>query len=137
MVLNAFKCSVTELPSLILRRYNFFLRNNLFTRDFDWYKLPTCPTISWMNLHLRHSTVPNLQDKVESYSLLFSRVSPILPSTYLSAWYLDRCCPLFLIYKEIFNFKLPKLKILAIEFFDLYSRAARHSLTQSLKISNL
>ena len=27
------------------------------------------------------------------------------------------CFPLFLIYKEIFNFKLPNLKILAIEFF--------------------
>jgi hypothetical protein len=40
MVLNTFKCLVTELPSLILRRYSFFFRNNLFSRDFDWYKLP-------------------------------------------------------------------------------------------------
>jgi hypothetical protein len=40
MILSTFKCSVTELPSLILRRYNLFLRNNLFTRDFNWYKLP-------------------------------------------------------------------------------------------------
>jgi hypothetical protein len=40
MVLNEFKCSVTELKSLILRRYNFFLRNNLFTRNFDWQKIP-------------------------------------------------------------------------------------------------
>jgi hypothetical protein len=29
------------------------------------------------------------------------------------------------------------MKILAIEFFDPYYRAARHSLTQSLNISNL
>jgi hypothetical protein len=28
------------MPSLILSRYSFFLRNNLFTRYFDWYKLP-------------------------------------------------------------------------------------------------
>ena len=40
MVLNKFKCLVIELPSLILRRYNLFLRNNLFTRDFDWYNFP-------------------------------------------------------------------------------------------------
>ena len=39
-VLNTFKCSVTEMPSLILIRYSFFLRNNLFTRYFDWYKIP-------------------------------------------------------------------------------------------------
>jgi hypothetical protein len=51
------------------------------------------------------------------------------------------CCPLFLIYKEIFNFKLPKLKMLAIEFFDLHSQVVGHSLTQYLaqylSISNL
>jgi hypothetical protein len=40
MVLNSFKLLVTGLPSLILRRYSFFMRNNLFTIDFDWYKLP-------------------------------------------------------------------------------------------------
>jgi hypothetical protein len=39
-VLNAFRWSITETPSLILRRYNFFQRNNLFTRDFDSYKIP-------------------------------------------------------------------------------------------------
>lgn len=38
-VLNAFRCSITISPSLILKRYNFFLRNNLFTSDFNWYKL--------------------------------------------------------------------------------------------------
>jgi hypothetical protein len=40
IVLNAFKCSATESPSLILRLYNLFLRNSLFTRDLDSYKFP-------------------------------------------------------------------------------------------------
>jgi hypothetical protein len=39
-ILNTFKCSITEIISLILIIYSFFLRNNLFIRDFDWYKLP-------------------------------------------------------------------------------------------------
>ena len=39
-VLKAFRCSVTKSPSCILRWYNFFQRNNLFSRDFDWYKFP-------------------------------------------------------------------------------------------------
>ena len=32
--------SITKSPSFILRRYNFFQRNNLLTRYFDWYKFP-------------------------------------------------------------------------------------------------
>jgi hypothetical protein len=43
----------------------------------------------------------------------------------------------FLIYKEIFNFKLPNFKILAIEFFDLYSRATCDSVSTTLKIFDL
>src|SRR3984885_10788392 len=39
-MLNAFRCSVTESPSFILRLYSFFRRNSLFTRDLDWYKVP-------------------------------------------------------------------------------------------------
>jgi len=39
-ILKAFRCSVTETPSFILRLDNFFHRNNLFTRDLDWYKVP-------------------------------------------------------------------------------------------------
>jgi hypothetical protein len=43
--MNAFRCSVTELSSLILVRFNFFRRNNLFTRDFNWYKFPNLSLI--------------------------------------------------------------------------------------------
>ena len=46
-------------------------------------------------------------------------------------------CPLFSIYKEIFNFKLLKLKILAIVFFYLYSRATCHSFKHTLNIFDL
>jgi hypothetical protein len=38
--LKAFRCSAKDSPSSILRWYNFYRRNNLFTRDFDWYKFP-------------------------------------------------------------------------------------------------
>ena len=39
-LLKVFKCYVTKSPSFILWLYNFFHRNNFFTKDLDWYKIP-------------------------------------------------------------------------------------------------
>ena len=38
--LNAFRWSAMDPPSSILREYNFFLRNNLFTKHLAWYTNP-------------------------------------------------------------------------------------------------
>jgi hypothetical protein len=73
-VLNAFKCSVTELPSLILRRYIFFLRNILFTRYFDWYKLPNLSHsfLAESSPHTFNSNISTRQSRIVLISLLSS-----------------------------------------------------------------
>jgi hypothetical protein len=105
----------------------------LFTRDFDWYKLPNLSHNFFVESSPETFNNTKSARQIESYSFPFFQVSPILPSTYPSEWFLGIPFPLFLIYKEIFNFKLPKLKILAIEFFDLYPRTAFHSFKHNFK----
>ena len=40
ITIDPFRCFVSKSPSFILKMYNLFWRNNLFTSDFDLYKLP-------------------------------------------------------------------------------------------------
>jgi len=104
IVLNALKCSITKLPSLIFRRYSLFVRNNLFTKDFDRYKLPK----------LSHSFL--VEPSPEKFSntksarhsriilLAFFRFSPIFHSIYMLEWYLERLFPIILDIQEYIQF---------------------------------
>ena len=70
IVLNAFRCSVTEFPSFILRLYSFFCRNSLFTRDLDWYKVPNLFHKSFVVASL--DTFRNSESKTHNCIVLFS-----------------------------------------------------------------
>jgi hypothetical protein len=87
---------VIKLSSLVLKRYNLFQGTTYLPGISTSTIFSTCPTLSWLNLLLINSIVPNLQDNFESYSFPLSQVSPILPSTYLLEWYLDRLLSIFL-----------------------------------------
>jgi hypothetical protein len=116
-------------PNIILGRYNLFLRKNLFTMDFNWYKLP----------NLSHSflaksspeTFNNIKYTIHSRVILLSLHSSL---SYYSLKIPVKMVPGQTDSKEISNFKLPKLKILEIEFFNLYSRGTCHSLRTPIKI---
>ena len=71
-MLNALKCFVTKSPSLILKRYNFFWRNNLFTIDFDWYKLPnlSCSFFVASSSHTLSNTKSTRQIKIVIWDFL-------------------------------------------------------------------